>query len=70
MTDKQREDNGIKALPSNLSEALDALEQDQVIRDALGGEFLETFIKIKRKEWQDYINEIVTEWEWQTYFDI
>ncbi|MHA1637084.1 MAG: glutamine synthetase family protein [Candidatus Thorarchaeota archaeon] len=70
LTDKQREDRGIKSLPSTLNEALDALEQDQVIRDALGVELLETFIKIKRREWLDYIGEAVTEWEWETYYNI
>lgn len=48
-------------LPQNLNEALQALEEDEVVQDALGpiaGEFL----RLKRAEWGEYMRQ-VTPWE-------
>ncbi|MHA1577505.1 MAG: glutamine synthetase family protein [Candidatus Thorarchaeota archaeon] len=70
MTSEEREKLGIKSLPSNLSEALDCLEKDQVIRESIGGELLDTYIELKRTEWRNYINEAVTDWEWEAYFGL
>jgi glutamine synthetase len=41
----------IEVLPSNLAEALDALEKDAVLKEALGTEYAELYIKVKRDEW-------------------
>jgi glutamine synthetase len=38
------------ALPASLDAALDALEQDAAIRDALGQEFIQVFLAVKRHE--------------------
>ncbi|MFW9847623.1 MAG: glutamine synthetase family protein [Candidatus Thorarchaeota archaeon] len=70
LTDEERDELGIKALPANLGDALDALENDEIIIDALGSDIIERFITIKRKEWNDYLSEIVTEWEWENYSDL
>ncbi|MCK5150191.1 MAG: glutamine synthetase [Candidatus Thorarchaeota archaeon] len=70
LTEEQRKDFDITALPANLGEALDALQEDKVIIDALGSDIIERFINIKRKEWNDYLSEVVTEWEWETYSDL
>jgi glutamine synthetase len=56
-------------LPLSLGQALDALEQDQVIRAALGPQIYETFIMAKRLEWEDYRLE-VTPWELAKYLPI
>ena len=69
MTDAERAKLGIKILPTTLSEALDALEKDKVIFDALGEPIAKMFIAIKRKEWENYTSHAVTDWEWQTYRD-
>jgi glutamine synthetase len=57
---------GLKTLPSNLLEATGELEQDEVMRTALGkarGEdYVDYFIKVKREEWNRY-HEQVTAWE-------
>ena len=57
---------GLKTLPSNLLEATGELEQDEVMRAALGkgrGEdYVDYFIKVKREEWNRY-HEQVTAWE-------
>jgi glutamine synthetase len=69
MTDAERDKLGIRTLPTTLAESLDALEKDQVIMDALGKQIAETFIRIKRREWEEYTSHAVTDWEWQTYRD-
>lgn len=53
-------------LPGSLEAALDELEGDQVIRDALGPHVYERFINAKRAEWEDYRLE-VTSWELNKY---
>jgi glutamine synthetase len=70
MSDDQRDKLGIKMLPASLKEALDCLEDDQVILDAIGADIARNYINLKRKEWSDYSNQIVTDWEWQMYQDI
>jgi glutamine synthetase len=53
-------------LPSSLNQALKAMEEDEVIRDALGAHTHEVFINAKRLEWEDYRLE-VTDWELEKY---
>ncbi len=67
MTDEQRERLGIKMLPATLGEALDALEHDEVIKSALGHQIVERYITLKREEWREYCNRVVTDWEWEQY---
>jgi len=53
-------------LPSSLNQALKALEEDEVIRNALGAHTHEVFISAKRLEYDDYRLE-VTNWELEKY---
>ena len=48
-----------------LGEALDALEQDEVVCGALPGELYDTFVSIKRDEWHRACG-AVTEWDRET----
>ena len=57
----------IKKLPTNLFEALEELEKDEVILHGLGKETVELFINKKMKDWQQYIGEI-TDLEYKLYF--
>jgi len=57
----------IKKLPTTLLEALDALEQDDIIKNALGKDILELFVEKKKKEWKQYQGEI-TDLEYRLYF--
>lgn len=57
---------GLKLLPSSLEEALECLQSDEVIKEALGHHVYERFIHAKRQEWDDYRLE-VTQWELQRY---
>ncbi len=69
MSDKERKKLGIKTLPKSLGEALDALEADKVVSDALGEDIMRTFIRVKRSEWEEYLSHAVTDWEWRKYRD-
>lgn len=69
LTDKQKKDMGIKSLPSSLSEALDELEADDVIRDAMGHHIYENYMMAKRIEWDEYRSQ-VHKWEIDQYLPI
>jgi glutamine synthetase len=58
----------VKRLPMSLGEALDKLEQDQVIRSALPDEMYRVFMHYKRDEWERFLA-TVTEWDLETYLD-
>jgi len=46
-------DSGVEVpLPQSLSEALDALEKDEVLKEALGEEFVRWFVSIKASHGQ------------------
>lgn len=56
---------GIGILPQSLSEALDELRRDEVIKNALGV-IADEFIDLKTREWQTYDGQ-VTKWEIDEY---
>jgi glutamine synthetase len=66
MSFRERRKYRIDELPRDLHEALDMLEKDDVIRDALGSHIYERFVEAKREEWQEYIGQ-VSEWELDRY---
>ena len=59
---------GIRELPGSLGEALEELEADQVIRDALGEHVFSHYIDAKRAEWAEYLTH-VSDWEVDRYLD-
>jgi glutamine synthetase len=58
----ERAERGIERYPETLAGALDALETDDVLRDALGAPLHESYLAVKRYLWQQY-NGSVTDWE-------
>jgi len=64
--EEMRDEYGIETLPSNLGQAVDALESDEIIMDALGPHVSEKFVEAKREEFQEYLVE-VSEWELDRY---
>lgn len=66
MSARERARLKIKSLPANLGEAVDLLEKDDVVRDALGRHIFEHFIVLKRAEWHEYIA-AVHPWEVEHY---
>ena len=61
-------EKGIDLLPHTLNQACDALEADGVICKALGTEFVQEYIEIKRQEWDNY-NRHVSDWEVERYLE-
>ena len=66
MTYRERRHYKIDDLPRDVHEALDELERDKVILDALGEHIASRFIEAKRAEWQEYIAQ-VSDWEVRRY---
>jgi len=64
----KREEYGITTLPSNLGQAVSALEEDEVVQNALGEHVTEKFIEAKSQEFGEYIVE-VSEWELDRYLE-
>lgn len=66
----QAQKDGMELLPANLGEALDALEQDEVLCNALGSSYAKNYLETKRAEWDEYnemVCKTVTPWEWNRY---
>lgn len=61
--------NTAAQLPNNLSAAIDAFEDSQLFKTALGDEFVQYLAHIKRAEWQRYLM-TVSEWEQAEYFNL
>ena len=59
----------VARIPSTLGEALDALEADPVVCQALPGEMYDVFMQYKRDEWERFIG-TVTDWDVKEYLDI
>jgi len=55
-------------LPSDLGQAVQALEDDAVLTSAIGDAFCQQFIQLKRQEWSDYCQQ-VSAWELRRYAD-
>lgn len=66
MTDEERKKAGIQYLPGTLLEAIEALEQDEFIKNVLGEHIASNYIKAKKAEWLSYRSQ-VTEWEINQY---
>lgn len=61
------QDKGIDTLPQSLHEAIEALQSDPVIQQALGPLAAE-FISLKQMEWVEYMRH-VSEWEVERYLE-
>ncbi|MDX2261389.1 MAG: type I glutamate--ammonia ligase [Gemmatimonadales bacterium] len=66
MSFRDRRRYRVDELPRDLHEALDFLERDEVVRDALGPHIAERFIEAKEKEVEQY-NLQVSRWEIEQY---
>jgi glutamine synthetase len=68
MSHRERRHLRIDELPGNLSEALDELEKDELIRETLGDHIFDHFVAAKREEWDSYIRH-VSPWEVERYLN-
>lgn len=66
MSHRERRRYRIDELPRDLHEALDCLEKNKVIREALGEHIYGRFMEAKRQEWLEY-SAMVSSWEVERY---
>ncbi|MCI0440547.1 MAG: glutamine synthetase family protein [Chloroflexi bacterium] len=66
MSEAERRELGIQALPGNLWEAIQLTEQSHLVRDALGEQVFRSFIDNKKIEWEEYHSQ-VTDYEARRY---
>jgi len=59
---------GIRTLPANLKDALDHLEEDRVIREALGEHVFNNLMRLGILDWEAY-NTFVHPWEIERYIN-
>uniref|UniRef100_B8HS17 Glutamine synthetase, type III n=1 Tax=Cyanothece sp. (strain PCC 7425 / ATCC 29141) TaxID=395961 RepID=B8HS17_CYAP4 len=57
-----------KSLPTNLLDALRQLEASSIFAEALGTEFVQSYLKLKYQDWHDY-NTQITAWERENTLD-
>ncbi|GAB7011876.1 type I glutamate--ammonia ligase [Halolamina salina] len=66
--EQKREEYGIETLPTNLGEAVDALEDDDTIYEALGPHVGPKFVEAKSTEFAEYLVD-VSDWELDRYLE-
>ena len=69
MSHRERRHLRIDELPGNLSEALDAMEKDDLVLETLGDHIVRHFVEAKRNEWFEYIKH-VSPWEVDRYLGV
>jgi glutamine synthetase len=48
----------LQSLPTNLNEAISAMEKSELVRETLGEHVFEYVLRNKRAEWQDYRRQV------------
>jgi len=66
MSIERRKADGIDNLPENLSEAIECMKNDELIKKTLGEHIFNKYIEAKTKEWNEYRTR-VTSWEIEEY---
>jgi glutamine synthetase len=69
MTSKERRDMGIKALPTDLNEAIKLAEGSELLQKTLGDHVFGKLLENKRQEWARYRSQ-VTNYELDTYLSL
>ncbi|MHB8457788.1 MAG: type I glutamate--ammonia ligase, partial [Acidimicrobiales bacterium] len=57
---------GLRCVPPDLNSALDALEADKTLCDAVGSELIAQHLAIRRAEWERF-RKVTTDWELREY---
>ena len=58
----------VKKLPLNLLDSIRNFDQSKIIREGFGNQFVDSYVKLKNKEWDSY-NKHLSEWERSTTLD-
>ena len=69
MTEEERKASHITDLPSTLHNAIKAMKDDEMVKEALGNHIFNNFIEAKRMEWDAY-RQSVSEWEREQYLEM
>lgn len=69
LSDAERAERGIGNLPSSLKEAIQAAEGSRLLRKALGDDVVESYLRNKKIEWEEYRVQI-HEYEMRRYLPI
>jgi len=69
MNELERANASITCLPASLAEAVAALQQDEVVKSALGEHILTHFIRAKMHDWYEYTSQVHT-WEIEKYLGV
>jgi glutamine synthetase len=54
LTERERAERGIVPMPATQAQALDALESDELLRDSLGPVLANSYLAVRRSEWEAY----------------
>jgi len=69
MSSDQRMSAGVRHIPRNLAEAITAMENSELVRDALGDHVFEWFLRNKKREWARY-EQHVSRYELEEYLPL
>jgi glutamine synthetase len=61
--------DGTRRLPLNLLDALRAFDASEMLRQALGDSFVDSYVKLRMAEWDNYMRHL-TEWERERTLDV
>ncbi len=68
MSEEELEKNNIQSLPTNLMQALEEFESDDVLYNGIGKDAANLFIERKKNEWRLYMDDI-TDLDYRFYFN-
>ena len=68
LTEEERKQSNIDELPSSLLRALEELDKDKVLKDALGPFIYTAFRRAKLEEWDDYRTHVM-DWEVERFLE-
>jgi len=68
-SDEKLKEMSIDSLPGSLMEALGELERDELLRETLGEQTYEAFVRAKKTEWDQYRTQ-VSQWEIDQYLTL
>jgi glutamine synthetase len=69
LTSEERRERGIVSLPETLGEAIDEFAASDLMRRAFGDHIFDSYVKLKRKEWDEYRVQL-TQWELDRYLGV
>jgi glutamine synthetase len=69
LTAEERAERGIVSLPETLGEAIDEFSKSELMRRAFGDHIFDSYVKLKRAEWDEYRVQL-TRWELDRYLSV